>query len=130
MSNRIHTDNAPAAIGPYSQAVTTGNLVFTSGQIPLNPETGVLEGKDIREQTHRVCKNLRAVLEAAGSSLENAVKTVCFLSDINDFADFNEVYAEYFTGKPARSCVAVKSLPKGALVEVEVVAEKSDLRKE
>lgn len=130
MSNRIHTDNAPAAIGPYSQAVTTGNLVFTSGQIPLNPETGVLDGKDIREQTHRVCKNLRAVLEAAGSSLENAVKTVCFLSDINDFADFNEVYAEYFTGKPARSCVAVKSLPKGALVEVEVVAEKSDLRKE
>lgn len=124
MSNKIHTDHAPAAIGPYSQAVTVGNLVFTSGQIPLDPSTGAMCGENITEQTHRVCKNLKAVLEAAGSSLEKAVKTVCFLSDINDFAAFNEVYAEYFTGKPARSCVAVKSLPKNALVEVEVIAEK------
>ena len=124
MSNKIHTDSAPAAIGPYSQAVVTGNLIFTSGQIPLNPETGVLEGENIREQTHRVCKNLQAVLNATGASLKNAVKTVCFLSDMADFAEFNEVYAQYFTGKPARSCVAVKELPKGALVEVEIVAEK------
>lgn len=124
MISKVQTDKAPAAIGPYSQAVCVGNLVFTSGQIPLNPETGVMEGKDIAEQTHRVCKNLRAVLEAAGSSLENAVKTVCFLSEISDFAAFNEVYAQYFTAKPARSCVAVKDLPKGALVEVEVIAEK------
>ncbi len=126
MSKKIETKSAPAAIGPYSQAVVVGNLVFTSGQIPLNPETGVLEGNDITEQAHRVCKNLKAVLEAAGSSLENAVKTVCFLSNMADFAAFNEVYAEYFTGKPARSCVAVKELPKGALVEVEVIAENSD----
>lgn len=125
MSNKIHTNNAPAAIGPYSQAVTVGNMVFTSGQIPLDPETGVLVGADISEQTHRVCKNLAAVLEASGSSLECAVKTVCFLANMSDFAAFNEVYAEYFTGKPARSCVAVKELPKGALVEVEVVAEKN-----
>ena len=117
MSSSIHTDKAPAAIGPYSQAMVVGNLVFTSGQIPLNPETGLLE-------THRVCKNLEAVLEASGSSLKKAVKTVCFLSDMADFAAFNQVYAQYFTEKPARSCVAVKALPKGALVEVEVVAEK------
>ena len=123
MSSKVSTNKAPAAIGPYSQAVVVGNLIFTSGQIPLNPETGVLEGKTITEQTHRVCKNLAAVLEAAGSSLKNAVKTVCFLSDIADFAAFNEVYAQYFTEKPARSCVAVKDLPKGAWVEVEVVAE-------
>ena len=123
MSKKVSTNKAPAAIGPYSQAVVTGNLIFTSGQIPLNPETGVLEGESITEQTHRVCKNLEAVLEAAGSSLKNAVKTVCFLSDIADFGAFNEVYAQYFTEKPARSCVAVKDLPKGALVEVEVVAE-------
>lgn len=121
---KISTDKAPAAIGPYSQAVVTGNLVFTSGQIPLNPETGVLEGDNITEQTHRVCKNLEAVLTAAGTSLTSAVKTVCFLSDIADFAAFNEVYAQYFTEKPARSCVAVKELPKGALVEVEVIAER------
>ena len=101
-----------------------GNLIFTSGQIPLNPETGVLEGKDITEQTHRVCKNLEAVVTAAGSSLQNAVKTVCFLANMSDFAAFNEVYAQYFTEKPARSCVAVKDLPKGALVEVEVIADK------
>ena len=123
MSRKVETNNAPKAIGPYSQAVVAGGLVFTSGQIPLDPETGVLTGENITEQTHRVCKNLEAVLNAAGSSLKKAVKTVCFLSDIGDFAAFNEVYAQYFTEKPARSCVAVKELPKGALVEVEVVAE-------
>ena len=125
MSNSVHTDKAPAAIGPYSQAMVVSNLVFTSGQIPLNPETGLMEGKDITEQTHWVCKNLAAVLEAAGSGLDKAVKTTCFLSDMGNFAAFNQVYAQYFTGKPARSCVAVKELPKGALVEVEVVAEKA-----
>ncbi len=121
---KVETKMAPAAIGPYSQAIEVANLVFTSGQIPLNPETGVLEGTEIKEQTHRVCKNLKAVLEASGTSLEKAVKTTCFLSNMEDFAKFNEVYAEYFTEKPARSCVAVKELPKGALVEVEVIAEK------
>lgn len=124
MSKKVETKKAPAAIGPYSQGIVVGNLIFTSGQIPLNPETGVLEGETISEQTHRVCKNLKAVLEAAGSSLEKAVKTVCFLNNMADFAAFNEVYAEYFVNKPARSCVAVKDLPKGALVEVEVIAEK------
>ena len=121
---KVETKMAPAAIGPYSQATEAGNLIFTSGQIPLNPETGVLEGTEIKEQTHRVCKNLKAVLEASGASLEKAVKTTCFLSNMDDFAKFNEVYAEYFTEKPSRSCVAVKELPKGALVEVEVIAEK------
>ncbi|MBQ8791365.1 MAG: RidA family protein [Ruminiclostridium sp.] len=124
MNTKIKTEKAPAAIGPYSQAVSLGNLVFTSGQIPLNPETGMLVGDNITQQTHRVCKNLEAVLTASGSSLKNAVKTVCFLADMSDFAAFNEVYAQYFTEKPARSCVAVKELPKGALVEVEVIAEK------
>ena len=124
MSSKVQTNKAPAAIGPYSQATVVGNLIFTSGQIPLNPETGMIEGNNITEQTHRVCKNLKAVLEAAGASLEKAVKTTCFLDDMADFAAFNEVYAEYFTGKPARSCVAVKTLPKNALVEVEVIAEK------
>lgn len=124
MSNKVETNKAPKAIGPYSQAIVVGNLIFTSGQIPLNPETGVLMGNDIKEQTHRVCQNLKAVLEASGSSLENAVKTVCYLSDMTNFSEFNEVYAQYFTQKPARSCVAVKELPKGALVEVDVVAEK------
>ena len=123
MSKKIHTNDAPAAIGPYSQAVVTGNLIFTSGQIALNPETGALEGANITEQTHRVCKNLSAVLDEAGGSLESAVKTVCFLSDMADFAEFNAVYGQYFTEKPARSCVAVRELPKGALVEVEVIAE-------
>ena len=123
MSNKIQTNKAPAAIGPYSQAVVVGNLIFTSGQIPLNPETGILEGNNITEQTHRVCKNLEAVLTASGGSLQSAVKTVCFLADMADFAAFNEVYAQYFTEKPARSCVAVKDLPKGSLVEVEVIAE-------
>ena len=124
MSRKVQTDKAPAAIGPYSQAVVVGNLIFTSGQIPLNPVTGVLEGNNISEQTKQVCKNLEAVLSAAGGSLKSVVKTVCFLSDMADFTAFNEVYAEYFTEKPARSCVAVKDLPKGALVEIEVVAEK------
>lgn len=124
MSKKIHTNKAPAAIGPYSQAVTAGNLIFTSGQIALNPETGEIEGTTIKEQTHRVCRNLSEVLAAAGGSLKSAVKTVCFLSDMADFSAFNEVYGEYFTEKPARSCVAVKQLPKNALVEVEVIAEK------
>ena len=124
MSSKVQTNKAPAAIGPYSQAVVVGSLIFTSGQIPLNPETGILEGENITEQTHRVCKNLEAVLSAAGGSMKSAVKTVCFLSNMSDFGAFNEVYAQYFTEKPARSCVAVKDLPKGALVEVEVVAEK------
>ena len=118
MSSKVQTNKAPAAIGPYSQAVVVGNLIFTSGQIPLNPETGILEGENITEQTHRVCKNLEAVLSAAGGSMKSAVKTVCFLSNMSDFGAFNEVYAQYFTEKPARSCVAVKDLPKGALVEV------------
>lgn len=122
MSKVVHTKNAPEAIGPYSQAVVTGNMIFTSGQIPINPETGNIEVKDIAEQTEQVCKNLKAVLEGAGSSLDKVVKTVCFLHNIDDFKDFNEVYAKYFTGKPARSCVAVKDLPKGALVEVEAIA--------
>lgn len=124
MSQKVQTDKAPAAIGPYSQAVLAGNLVFTSGQIPLNPESGLIEGQNITEQTHRVCKNLEAVLTATGSSLKKTVKTVCFLSNMADFTAFNQVYAQYFTEKPARSCVAVKDLPKGALVEVEVIAEK------
>lgn len=124
MGSKVQTNKAPEAIGPYSQAVVVGNLIFTSGQIPLNPETGALEGQNITEQTHRVCKNLEAVLSASGSSLKNAVKTVCFLTDMANFTAFNEVYAQYFTEKPARSCVAVKALPKGALVEVEAVAEK------
>ena len=119
---KIATTLAPAAIGPYSQAVRTGNLVFTSGQIALSPE-GVVVGEDIVAQTEQVMKNLGAVLSAAGSSYEKAVKTTCFLADIKDFAAFNEVYGKYFVSKPARSCVAVKDLPKGVLVEVEVIAE-------
>ena len=122
--NKIHTDNAPEAIGPYSQAVEAGGMIFTSGQIAIDPESGEIEASDIKGQTTRVMKNLTAVLEAAGSSCAKAVKTTCFLADINDFAEFNEVYGEYFSSKPARSCVAVKSLPKGALVEVEVIAVK------
>lgn len=119
----IYTKNAPDAIGPYSQAKVVGGLVFTSGQIAINPATGNVESTDIEGQTHQVCKNLTAVLEAAGSSMEKAVKTVCFLADMGDFAVFNGVYGEYFTSKPARSCVAVKTLPKNVLVEVEVIAE-------
>ena len=123
MSKTIFTKSAPDAIGPYSQAVCTGNLVFTSGQIPINPATGAVEAVTIEEQTEQVCKNLSAVLEAAGSSLEKVVKTVCFLRNMEDFAAFNAVYGKYFTGKPARSCVAVRELPKGVLVEVETIAE-------
>lgn len=124
MKEVIYTENAPAAIGPYSQAITVGNMIYTSGQIPINPKTGNIEALTIEEQTEQVCKNLSAVLEAASSGLEKAVKTTCFLADISDFGAFNEVYSRYFSSKPARSCVAVKQLPKGALVEVEVIAEK------
>ena len=119
---KISTTKAPAAIGPYSQAVRTGNLVFTSGQIPLDPATGNVVGDEIRSQAEQVMKNLGAVLEEAGLTYGNAVKTTCFLADMKDFAAFNEVYAKYFTGCPARSCVAVKELPKNVLVEVEVIA--------
>ncbi len=123
MSKTVYTTNAPEAIGPYTQAKVVGNLVFTSGQIPIDPATGdVVEG-DISEQAHQSCKNVKAILEEAGTSLENVVKTTCFLADMGDFAAFNEVYAEYFTGKPARSCVAVKTLPKNVLVEIEAIAE-------
>ena len=118
----VATDKAPAAIGPYSQAIVCGNIVFTSGQIPINPATGAVETTTIEEQAKQVMQNLGAVLAAAGSSFEKAVKTTCFLADMNDFAAFNAVYAEYFTTKPARSCVAVKTLPKNVLVEVEVIA--------
>ena len=120
---KVYTPNAPAAIGPYSQAMKVGALLYTSGQIPINPATGNIEATTIEEQTEQVCKNLAAVLEAAGTSLEKVVKTTCFLADMGDFAAFNGVYATYFTGKPARSCVAVKTLPKNVLVEVEVIAE-------
>lgn len=120
---KIATEKAPAAIGPYSQAVVSGNLVYTSGQIALDPETGKLAGECIVCQTEQVMKNLDAVLKAAGSSFDKAVKTTCFLADMADFAAFNEVYGKYFTEKPARSCVAAAALPKGALVEVEVIAE-------
>ena len=123
MANKIATDKAPAAIGPYSQAMVVGGLVFTSGQIAINPENGNIEATDVIGQTEQVMKNLTAVLAAAGTDLTRAVKTTCFLVDIADFAAFNEVYAKYFTEKPARSCVAAKALPKGALVEVEVIAE-------
>ena len=120
---KIATEKAPGAIGPYSQAIVTGNLVFTSGQIPINPETGAVEAVGIEAQTEQVMKNLGAVLAAAGSSYEKAVKTTCFLAEMADFTAFNEVYGRYFTSKPARSCVAAKQLPKGVLVEVEVIAE-------
>ncbi len=123
MSEKIYTKNAPDAIGPYSQAVKVNGMVYTSGQIAINPATGNVEETTIEGQTEQVMKNLRAVLEAAGSSLEKAVKTVCFLADMDDFAKFNEIYGNYFTGKPARSCVAVKTLPKNVLCEVEVIAE-------
>lgn len=120
--DKIHTHNAPAAIGPYSQAIKHGGLVFTSGQIPIDPATGEIVSGGIEEQTDRICRNLQAVLEAAGSSLEKVIKTTCFLTDMNDFAAFNGVYANYFTEKPARSCVAVKTLPKNVLAEVECIA--------
>lgn len=123
MAEVVYTKNAPDAIGPYSQAIKTNGLVFTSGQIAINPETGKVEADTIEGQTEQVMKNLRNLLEASGSSLDKAVKTVCFLADMNDFAAFNEIYGRYFTGKPARSCVAVKTLPKNVLCEVEVIAE-------
>ena len=119
----VQTNAAPAAIGPYSQGFISGSFVFTAGQIPLSPETGEIIGTSITEQTEQVMKNLKAILEAAGSSITKAVKTTCFLADMNDFAAFNEVYAKHFTGKPARSTVAVKQLPRNALVEIEVIAE-------
>lgn len=119
----ISTEKAPAAIGPYSQAMVVKGVVFTSGQIPLNPETGEIQGATIEEQAEQVMKNLGAVLEAAGSSYEKTIKTTCFLADMGGFAAFNEVYGKYFTGKPSRSCVAVKTLPKNVLCEVEVIAE-------
>ena len=120
---KISTEKAPAAIGPYSQAIVCGNMVFTSGQIGIDPACGEITGKDVREQTEQVMQNLCAVLAAAGTSMENVVKTTCFLADIADFAAFNEIYGKYLTEKPARSCVAAKALPKGALVEVEVIAK-------
>ncbi len=119
---KIHTNKAPAAVGPYSQAVVAQGMVYTSGQIALDPATGRLVGETIEEQAEQVMKNLLAVLEEAGAKPENTVRTLCFLTDINDFAAFNEVYARYFTEKPARSCVAVRSLPKGAKCEVELIA--------
>ena len=123
MIKKISTENAPGAIGPYSQAVVCGDMLYTSGQIAINPKTGAVEAEGIKAQTEQVMKNLGAVLEAAGTSFENAVKTTCFLYDMNDFADFNEIYGKYFVSKPARSCVAVKTLPKNVLVEVEVIAK-------
>lgn len=120
---KIATTKAPAAIGPYSQGTVFNNMLFTSGQIPLNPETGEVVGDDITTQTEQVMKNLGAILEEAGTTYEKTLKTMCFLADIADFAAFNEVYAKYFTEKPARSCVAVKDLPKGVLCEVELIAE-------
>ncbi|MBQ9981881.1 MAG: RidA family protein [Oscillospiraceae bacterium] len=123
MSKTIYTSNAPEALGPYSQAIVTGNLVFTSGQIAINPATNTVEATDIEGQTTQVMKNLGEVLKEAGSSFDKAIKTTCFLKNMSDFAAFNKVYGEYFTSKPARSCVAVKELPKDVLVEVEVIAE-------
>lgn len=120
---KIHTDNAPLAVGPYSQAVVSGGMVYTSGQIAINPSTNTIEAVTIQEQSEQVMKNLGAVLEASGSSFDKAVKTTCFLADMNDFSAFNEIYGKYFTSLPARSCVAVKTLPKNVLVEVEVIAE-------
>jgi 2-iminobutanoate/2-iminopropanoate deaminase len=122
----VQTNAAPAAIGPYSQAMISGNLVFTSGQIALSPESGQIVGETIQEQTEQVMKNLGALLSASGSSFDKVVKATCFLADMGDFAAFNEIYAKHFTGKPARSTVAVKQLPRGnALVEVEIIAELS-----
>ena len=123
MLKKVYTSNAPEAIGPYSQAIICGNMLFTSGQIPINPATGEVEAEGITDQATQVMKNLAAVLEEAGTTFEKVVKTTCFLADMADFAAFNAVYAEYFTSKPARSCVAVKTLPKNVLCEVEVIAE-------
>lgn len=123
MLKKIATDKAPAAIGPYSQGIITGNLLFASGQIAINPANGAIEAEGIVEQTEQVMKNIGAILEAAGTDYTRVVKTTCFLADMNDFGTFNEIYAKYFTEKPARSCVAVKTLPKNVLCEVEVIAE-------
>ena len=120
---KVYTNKAPEALGPYTQAIKCAGFVFTSGQIAINPQTNTVEATDIKEQTKQVCENLREVLEQAGSSLEKAVKTTCFLKDMDDFSEFNSVYGEYFTSKPARSCVAAKKLPKDVLVEIEVIAE-------
>ena len=120
---KVHTSNAPEAIGPYSQAIKCGNLVFTSGQIAIDPADGQVHAVTVEEQTEQVCKNLCEVLKAAGTSIDKAVKTTCFLANMSDFAAFNAVYGKYFTEKPARSCVAVKELPKNVLVEVDVIAE-------
>jgi len=122
MTKKISTDKAPAAIGPYSQGIVAGDFLFASGQIPINPATGEIEGADIKEQAELVMKNIGGLLEAAGTDYAHVVKTSCFLADMGDFAAFNEVYANYFTEKPARSCVAVKTLPKNVLCEVEVIA--------
>lgn len=119
----ITTDKAPGAIGPYSQAMVVNNLIYCSGQIPIDPKSGEIDGKTIEEQTERVCKNVEGLLSAAGTSIDKVFKTTCFLNDMGDFAAFNGVYAKHFTSKPARSCVAVKTLPKNVLVEVEVIAE-------
>ena len=123
MLKKISTNKAPAAIGPYSQAIVCDNMLFTSGQIPIDPATGEISGRDITAQAEQVMQNLAAVLEEAGATFQTAVKTTCFLADMGDFAAFNAVYAKYFTENPARSCVAVKTLPKNVLVEVEVIAE-------
>jgi len=120
---RIYTDKAPAAIGPYSQGYISNGFFFTSGQVPLDPATGTVVGEDITAQTEQVMQNLGALLEAAGTNFTNVVKTTCFLADMGDFVTFNEIYGRYFTEKPARSCVAVKTLPKNVLVEVELIAE-------
>ena len=122
MLNKIATDKAPNAIGPYSQAVVYGNFLFTSGQIPLDPATGTMVDGDITVQAERVTQNLQAVLTAAGTCFDHVIKTTCFLADMNDFAAFNAVYGKYITSAPSRSCVAVKELPKGSLVEVEIIA--------
>ncbi len=120
---KIQTTKAPAAVGPYSQAIVSGGLIFTSGQIAINPATNTVEASDIAGQTEQIMKNLSALLESAGSSMDKAIKTTCFLANMDDFAAFNEVYGKYFTSLPARSCVAVKTLPKNVLAEVEVIAE-------
>lgn len=122
MLRKISTDKAPAAIGPYSQGIIANNMLFASGQIPIDPATGEIEGTDITAQAERVCKNIGELLKAAGTDYANVVKTSCFLTDMDDFAAFNEVYAKYFTEKPARSCVAVRTLPKNVLCEIEVIA--------
>ena len=121
--NTISTSNAPAAIGPYSQAKVINGMLYASGQVPLDPKTGAVVGTEINEQTEQVMKNIGAILEAGGTSFEKVVKTTCFIAEMADFATFNAVYEKYFTSKPARSCVAVKDLPKNVLCEVEVIAE-------